>query len=343
MLRLLPSKRTMITSLGPPFTFIWFVSEGAADVLRRFRLCPRAEGPFRSGRTIEAQETCRQAAPGRLGLAVAFHLEDAGLHVDAVAVDVERAARIDHAVAREEERYRIARHGLTDGAGGVRMTDFASDPTVRTHFARRNLGRFVQREPLESGQFGVVDPIEIDAPRPEIVLNRLADPSGCVGGAQGTAQTAFDQRADGLGVLAAIDPDERNPALTPGDEEFAERRSQTTEVVGDGVAVVVAHRLDVVENLRNQARGRLDDRQAREAVRYPFELMIEFLAVRAAAQVSQHVFSARLDAFPHLVPERFDITAPHSQGLRLALGGRLVGRGFAVGCARPDARATSRS
>ena len=69
------------------------------------------------------------------------------------------------------------------------------------------------------------------------------------------------------------------------------------------------------------------------------------LARRARPQVQQHVFAIDFTAITQIVPESFDITAPHrwtpsNHRLRRRPCGRLADREYDVGCARRDARAT---
>jgi hypothetical protein len=74
---------------------------------------------------------------------------------------------------------------------------------------------------------------------------------------------------------------------------------------------VVAQRLDVIEDARDEMFGRFDDRKAGQAVRDAFVLFVDGLTVFATSEVGDGVLAARFDPRTHIVPERFDITTPH--------------------------------
>jgi hypothetical protein len=74
---------------------------------------------------------------------------------------------------------------------------------------------------------------------------------------------------------------------------------------------VIAQRLDVVEDARNQIFGRLDERETRQAVRDAFVLFVHRLTIFATAKVGDGVLAVRFETAAKFVPKRFDITTPH--------------------------------
>ena len=134
------------------------------------------------------------------------------------------------------------------------------------------------------------------------------------GGSAGTnraAEALFDEPAHVAGLRAAVDADEGDAGVAPGDEQLAERRRHSGEAVRDGGAELMAHRLDVIQDARHQTLRRFDDRQAGQAVRHAFELLVRRLTRLAASEVRQDVLAAGLDPLAHLVPECFHVATPH--------------------------------
>ena len=200
---------------------------------------------------------------------------------------------------------------MPDGARGVRMPDFASDPPVRANLAGRNLGRHAQGGLFERAQPRDIDARHVDFPRREEAIDGLAHPRRRFSRPHRFAQTPFHFAHRAGVVFTAVDPDVRYAGIAPRDQQIAERRSDPREIIGNRRTETLTHGLDVIENARHEAGRRLDRRQAGKAVCHAFVLFVGQLTRRAMAQVRYDVFAARLRAVAQLVPERFNVATPH--------------------------------
>ncbi len=176
------------------------------------------------------------------------------------------------------------------------MTDLPRDPAVRTDLAGRNLRGLAQRRLLERAQIRDVDA----RPCRRATSRRSGGPFRRPSRAARRAWTGRRKRRSicraqfFVALVARRCPTKVMPlsrhaiASSPSGEG---RRANESAARG---AVMAAQRTNVVQNARDEARRRLDDRKARQAVRDAFELFVHRLARPAAAKVRRDGRVARL-------------------------------------------------